>query len=830
MRWLKKILVWMSILVGLLVVALIVITQFYGEQVKSLLIKELQKNISCEIYIADIENDVKFSVFDNFPKASLSFNQIWSHGNDVLKQDTLFSLNQLDFLFDLSNIFNNDFTINEIHLGGGFIHLNTDDRKQSNYMVFKTDTSSNKSVDLKIEQLSIDKVHIKYNDKPGKQKYASLLEDFSSNISISESSTHVACSGLLRNLDLTNVSRNIKKLNTYVDTDLSFKSNSVDINKLLLDLNNGRIESSGTWSSEGGEIDYVVSDLPYEEIKDLVVLGPADEKSLSQIIGKVKVSGKLEGKGSKVRMKTSLSSDNTNYRSDSLNIDNIKYNFEIKTPNLKLPATSRMDVTSMSFDYNKTPFTIKGSLSNWSWLSIEGSSKGNVSAFKDFIDPKYYQDVKGDYDINFTLKSSLLTITKNIISKVEVSGSVANIGARVVDTPYNLKDFSGNFKMKKGTVSITDFAGMINQSDVKITGAVSHLFDDQKTNLEANIKSQHIRLEDLIDSEGESGEVFIPENIQFKITTDFAKMTYGKFDSQKVSGSISYSSKQLYFFPLTMNCADGTLSLRGKVDARNNNKLEFKGNTDLRGMNLQNLFYQMNNFSQDYVTDKHIRGKVTAEIETYLPFDKKLEPIMKDIYVLGKIKVIDGELIDNEMMMELSDFIVVDELKHIKFSEMENEIKIEKQRIYIPEMDINTNAMNVTLSGEQGFDETIDYHFVVRLSEVLAQRAKKNKKENASNAEADGSGIRLFLKMTGTLDDPKLSYDRRNMVTKLKEDIIGEKKEFKNAIINEIQSFKKSDEEKKKEEEKKSQDNNNNKDPEEQPVVEIEWDDEDGDW
>ncbi len=278
-----------------------------------------------------------------------------------------------------------------------------------------------------------------------------------------------------------------------------------------------------------------------------------------------------------------------------------------------------------------------------------------------------------------------------------------------------------------------------------------------------------------------------------------------------------------------MNSCDGKLVLRGKLDARNANKIEFKGNTDLRSMDLQKLFYQMNNFTQDYVTDKHTRGIVDAEIETYLPFDRTLDPLIKDVFVLGKIKISDGELIDNEMMMELSDFIRVSELKHIKFSELENQIKIENQRIYIPEMDIQSSAMNITLQGEQGFDETIDYHFVVSLSEVLAKRAKKDKKDNEDFGEEieGGTGIRLFLQMTGTLDDPKLSYDRRNMITKLKEDIKGEKKVFKDAIIKEIQSFKKEKEEEKENEKSNKQDEKPKEEPEESPQIEVEWDDDD---
>jgi hypothetical protein len=133
--------------------------------------------------------------------------------------------------------------------------------------------------------------------------------------------------------------------------------------------------------------------------------------------------------------------------------------------------------------------------------------------------------------------------------------------------------------------------------------------------------------------------------------------------------------------------------------------------------------------------------------------------------------------------------------------------------------------MNVKLSGEQGFDETIDYHFVVKLSEVLSKRAIK-KKENSEfgELENDQSSIRLFLKMTGTLDDPKIKYDRKNMMNTLKKDLIEESKALKNVIKEEFQSIVK------KEKENKEKDKLIQSKPEkteEQPTIEVEWDD---DW
>ena len=86
-----------------------------------------------------------------------------------------------------------------------------------------------------------------------------------------------------------------------------------------------------------------------------------------------------------------------------------------------------------------------------------------------------------------------------------------------------------------------------------------------------------------------------------------------------------------------------------------------------------------------------------------------------------------GELIKFEPMKVLSKYISVSELEDIKFSTLQNQIEIKDRKVFIPKMDIISSAMNVTLSGVHGFDNSVDYHFKVLMSDILFTKAKKAK-------------------------------------------------------------------------------------------------------
>lgn len=61
-------------LVLLFIIAGVVIGTVYQDEVKGIVMKELRKNLSRDVKVADA--DVHFSIFSKFPKASVEINNI----------------------------------------------------------------------------------------------------------------------------------------------------------------------------------------------------------------------------------------------------------------------------------------------------------------------------------------------------------------------------------------------------------------------------------------------------------------------------------------------------------------------------------------------------------------------------------------------------------------------------------------------------------------------------------------------------------------------------------------------------------------------------------
>jgi hypothetical protein len=109
-------------------------------------------------------------------------------------------------------------------------------------------------------------------------------------------------------------------------------------------------------------------------------------------------------------------------------------------------------------------------------------------------------------------------------------------------------------------------------------------------------------------------------------------------------------------------------------------------------------------------------------------------------------------------------------------------------------MDIASNALNISASGTHTFDNEVDYHFELLLSDLLAKKARKTKKENEEFGviEDDGLGkTRLFISMKGPVNKPVIAYDKKEMQQKFRNDLKNEKASMKQILKEEFGWFKK---------------------------------------
>ena len=162
----------------------------------------------------------------------------------------------------------------------------------------------------------------------------------------------------------------------------------------------------------------------------------------------------------------------------------------------------------------------------------------------------------------------------------------------------------------------------------------------------------------------------------------------------------------------------------------------------------------------------------------------------------GKYVITNGVLRNFEPVKELSSFIELSELETISFDRMENDFFIRNNALSIPQMEVRSSAVDLSVNGRHGFDNKYEYHVSLLLSEILSKKAGKNRSTSSEFGEIEDDGLgrtSMFLKITGSGEDVKVSYDMKAAGNQIKEDIKKERQTLKNILNEEYGRYNKTD-------------------------------------
>ena len=197
-------------------------------------------------------------------------------------------------------------------------------------------------------------------------------------------------------------------------------------------------------------------------------------------------------------------------------------------------------------------------------------------------------------------------------------------------------------------------------------------------------------------------------------------------------------------------------------------------------MNINQVFSSFNNFGQDFIQNKHIKGICSSNIILNTFWDSKLNFQTKKLDISAKITIEEGELINFKPLESISNFVKLKDLYHIRFSKLENEIKIKNEVILIPSMEIKSNALSLLISGKHKFNQEYNYKINLLLSELLTKRFQNNTPDFNQKDTLSPVKTNLQLKMSGNRDDMNISFEKLkikdHIQNKIKTEVINIKK------------------------------------------------------
>jgi hypothetical protein len=831
-RRIKRILIYFISILVVLVGLVTALTFIFKNDITSFFLNELNKRLQTEIKVKNVD----FSVLRKFPYASIEFNEISSKaspnygksGVDV-SADTLFKFKSLFLEFSIYDLLTKNFKISKVHALKGYLNIARDRSGNLNYLIWKTSSNTDTSnFKIKLQNVKLTDVSISYFDfKAPKQLSAfisncqircnlsSLINEFSSRFD-----------GRIINFQFEN-----QKIITNKDVNCSV---NLKLTNDALKLEN----TSLTIARNNFNIDGIYNSKHSSETKFNIICKKINiENTLLLLPQKMRMPFENYNIKGNLSINASLNFSKLNVPLIDLNFSPVQSSISFEYNKIRLSEldfagnfysqlSDSMGITNIKINNIKGKIDadhFEGSVSilksGTSTFEIKWKGNSTLNTLNKLIHNDTLKYFTGNFNGNLEIKGDLRnhdSLTKYNFAHFDYTGEINLDGIRILkpEVLLGISDVSGKFKIDKD-ILVEKSNIIYKENNLTGSGRITNflpwlLTENETLAIQGDIQSQSFNLDKVIAkstaSKNDTSVTQFPDKLLLTLEVKFNEFYSGKFKAVNVAGKITYKPKLFDLRSLYFETMEGNLTGSAILLQKPDNHFIFRTQALLDKINISTLFSTFNNFGQTLIDYKNIKGKISGLTNFSSEWSNSFSVLSPSILVDGTYKIENGELIEYEPLNGLSKYINVEELKHIYFSTLQNDIFIRNRVITIPQMDIKSANFDIVGSGIHDFDNNFTYKIKVLLSESLYKKAKKSKDQMDEFGVLETEGTRkisLPLTIKGNINDYKVSYDAKQAAVNMIQNLKNEKKQLKALLNQEFGLFKKDSINKLKQEPKK---------------------------
>lgn len=816
MKLIKKISLWVLGIILLIAIQGVILIYIYEKEIKSAAIEKLNEQLNTPIKVGKVE----LSYFKHFPYISLSFPSVIVYDSKPGHKDVLLSANEISLFFNVWDLYQGKYNVKKLYIDAAYWTSAIDKSGKSNFEIFKENSlppNPDTKFNLNIEEIIIKNSSIMHIDYQSNFVYRGTISDLKAKGNFSseafeldiQTNMHVNAlnygnTSFIKNKDIT--------LNTsmFVGVHTStyqFKQTTINVEKMKLQL-----DGSIAYAKHNKNINLKISgkDLDIQSFTSLLptkyIQHFKDYKSAGNMYFESQITGSLEEtKSPSIKIRTGFENATVvvnNEKVKNQQVNNLYFDLQYNNNATTKLNDDVLNIGTFKAIYHDRPILGSIIITNLDEpiLDLFIDTKQSFVEIQKIWPVKNIDFKKGEIDIKLKIKALLSDIKKDEnLKNIESEGTIIISNTTLTAGKYALpiEDINGNYNFQKSDLRINDMSFNVGSSDFNIRGFFRNLFsfiltENEDLEIDATLISKKINVKELLSSGANSTEeepyrLKINPRLTANIKLQVKEIQFLPFQAFDLQGGMLIKDQIINTDYLAFRSQKGLVFAKLNFNTKHKNRMPMNIDLDLNKVDASNMFREFQNFGIDILTDKNIRGSISSSMKINMLWDENLNSIHDAFYAKGSILIENGELLNFEPMLALGKYIDVNELKNLKFSNLENTIEIKNKMVYIPDMEIKSNALNLRLTGTHSFDNIIDYHLQMLLSEFIKKKSKKLGDERFGEIESDGTGnTKLFIRMYGEATNPKFSLDKKEIKKKLAEDFKQEKVELKSILKDEF--------------------------------------------
>ncbi len=782
-----------------------IISTYFADDIENAVLEKIQANITVPLQVENVE----FTIYDNFPSASVKFNNLLIAEDLNFGEDTLLYAKTAYIDISLSEMIDNNFSITKVIISNGKLNIKFNKENKPNYLIDKT--NSNKKSKVEIEEIVILNSDVLVENLS--TKFNMNLETERAIIELNQLNIQLQTSAFSKNLTIGEVEY-LDNKNINIKANLIVKKDTIEILKSELEIEEISAKAKGIILNNKN-LDLEIK-LENQIISELIPNFPENIKNVCKpfiingnITSEILLHGEISNESNPFfEMDYTITDGVYELKSIPFRLKNISMNGSVTNgeqhnfKTTKIIASEFISKTGKG--YLNGSFTLNN-LNNY-FLNASLKSSWDFEEINQYFEGSPFKNLQGKFTGNTNYNGNIAFDKR--FKKMFIA-STHNSTLKFENVQFNYKDFPLLFSINhtdcnfnNNTILFSTFEATIAESDLVFDGETSNLIgyiigEKDEIDINGDIKSTYTNLKELMTisdiSEGKSTTIF-PNWIAVNLNTEITNLSYENFTSTNFESKIQFGNGTLKGFKLTANSLDGSIDGNFILTEPKNKHLMLLSDINFSKINIRNSFHAFNNYGQTFIKGNEIKGIGTSEMNIEAHWKPNFILDEERLKIRSHLVIEKGELIDFKTLESLSGYVSVEDLKHVKFSTLENNIEVEDKIITIPNMEIKSSALSVFISGTHTFNQDIDYNVKLLLSELLSTSFRKKNTEFGEE-EKDGKIFNtVYLKMTGNTKDPKISLDRIRFMEDVSEGIKEEKKTISNIIKEDILQTKEKEE------------------------------------
>jgi hypothetical protein len=802
--FLKTLLVLFIVLLTLMIscVALVFV---YEKEVKAAIITEINKHLRAKVVIQP--ENIDLTIVSSFPDCSLQFTDLlMKEAVTFKKPDTLLFLAKLKLHFNVRDLWHKKYRITEITAAQGVVRPCVYSNGYNNYTFWVSQgKKTGDSVSFTLNKITLSEIKLGYRSHPAAQQTELTIEKLVLKGEFNTAQYRLASKGQLHVAFFSHKGkRYLKDKAVTYNTDLEVTNGNYKVASTNIGLNDIDLELKGNFlyrdSLEALALSYATMDLDIASALSLLPVEDRQKANDYRSQGLFYSSGDVSFKpatGLRVHSVFGINKGRIEYLPGEGIAENITLSGKLDYSR----AGSSLALDRFLLTTRNDTISGTGVVTNFldPNVSAELHASFHLENLKKLFPIDTITSIEGALRLNASVNGRWRTITGNTFSKNnEVSGDLQLNGLKVSfkndKQPYEIDTCS--LRAQNRDVKVDVLKMKRGRSDVRLTGSIPGLFnylteEHQKLVIAGTLYAEHIYAEDFIFPAKTSGvaEKLIPSEMDFRLQAAILAFSFGKFSAGSLTGELEIRNSKLMISDLKLSVMNGEAEIDALADNSGSN-LALSVNSTFSRISISELFRQMNNFGQEWLTEKNIFGLASGTIDMTGIWNNQLIADDSNLKAVCNIVVDDGRLLNFTPLNSLSRFINVSDLQDVRFRKLTSSIVIADRTIMIPHTEIRNSALNIDFKGTHKFNSEINYHFSLLLNELLAKKLRRPEVPEDEEIDADNRR-KVFLKMTGTLDNPKIAYDYKGLQEKVIADIRKEKASLKQILKEEFGLFKK---------------------------------------